>query len=144
MRHRHRAVRLAARPRPGPASACLERDRADFVVFYDLPENMGAPAHQQSHRVHLRGRAATHQRQQTLYGVRENALYLVFKLVLRLSLNWRAINAPNQLKLLLCGQHFHDGQLVLNGPSSGGTMNMASVVIAPPNSWTCKEVIRPI
>ena len=49
--------------------------------------------------------------------VRENALYLVFKLVLRLSLNWRAINAPNQLKLLLSGQHFHDGQLVLNHAS---------------------------
>jgi hypothetical protein len=36
---------------------------------------------------------------------------------LRLSLNWRAINAPNQLKLLLSGQHFHDGQLVLNHAS---------------------------
>ena len=42
-----------------------------------------------------------------------NALYLVFKLVLRLSLNWRGINAPNQLRLLLTGHQFRDGQLVL-------------------------------
>jgi hypothetical protein len=40
-------------------------------------------------------------------------LYLVFKLVTRLSLNWRGINAPNQLKLLLAGHHFQDGQLLL-------------------------------
>ena len=45
--------------------------------------------------------------------VPDNALYLVFKLVLRLSLNWRGINAPNQLRLLLAGQRFQDGQLVL-------------------------------
>ena len=43
----------------------------------------------------------------------ESALYLVFKLVLRLSLNWRGINAPNQLRLLLTGHQFRDGQLVL-------------------------------
>jgi len=45
--------------------------------------------------------------------VRESALYLVFKLVLRLSLNWRGFNAPNQLRLLLAGHQFRDGQLVL-------------------------------
>jgi hypothetical protein len=45
--------------------------------------------------------------------VRENALYLVFKLVARLSLNWRGIKAPNQLRLLLAGHEFQDGQLVL-------------------------------
>jgi hypothetical protein len=44
---------------------------------------------------------------------RESALYLVFKLVLRLSLNWRGLNAPNQLRLLLAGHQFRDGQLVL-------------------------------
>jgi hypothetical protein len=37
----------------------------------------------------------------------------VFKLVLRLSLNWRGINAPNQLRLLLAGHQFQDGQLLL-------------------------------
>jgi len=48
--------------------------------------------------------------------VRENALYLVFKLVCRLSLNWRGINAPNQLRLLLAGHQFRNGQLVLRMP----------------------------
>ena len=43
--------------------------------------------------------------------VRENALYLVFKLVCRLSTNWRSINAPNQLALLLAGHPFVDGKL---------------------------------
>jgi hypothetical protein len=37
----------------------------------------------------------------------------VFKLVLRLSMNWRGIHAPNQLRLLLAGHIFRDGQLVL-------------------------------
>ena len=37
----------------------------------------------------------------------------MFKLVLRLSLNWRGFNAPNQLRLLLTGHQFRDGQLVL-------------------------------
>ena len=50
--------------------------------------------------------------------VRENALYLVFKLVARLSLNWRGINAPNQLRLLLAGHQFQDGQLVLKEVNS--------------------------
>jgi hypothetical protein len=45
------------------------------------------------------------------WSVRENALYLVFKLVTRLSLNWRAINGPNQLLLLLAGERFVDGKL---------------------------------
>jgi hypothetical protein len=50
--------------------------------------------------------------------VRENALYLFFKLVLRLSLNWRGINAPNQLRLLLAGHQFRDGQLVLEAAAA--------------------------
>jgi hypothetical protein len=37
----------------------------------------------------------------------------VQQLVVRLSLNWRGINAPNQLRLLLAGHQFRDGQLVL-------------------------------
>ena len=45
--------------------------------------------------------------------VRENALFLVFKLVHRLSLNWRAINAPNQLLLLLHGHRFVNGRIHL-------------------------------
>jgi putative transposase len=96
-----------------PAAACLERDWEDFVTMYDFPEE---------HWVHLRTsnpiesifsgvRLRTNASKRLK--VRENALYLVFKLVLRLSLNWRGINAPNQLRLLLAGHQFRDGQLVL-------------------------------
>ena len=49
--------------------------------------------------------------------VHENLFYLVFKLAVRLSTNWRAINAPNQLDLLLAGHHFVDGRLRLPHPS---------------------------
>src|SRR5438045_4694060 len=92
---------------------CLERDWADFVAFYDFPEE---------HWVHLR---TSNPIESIFAGVRlrtnaskrlrvpESALYLVFKLVLRLSLNWRGINAPNQLRLLLAGHQFRDGHLVL-------------------------------
>ncbi len=45
--------------------------------------------------------------------VRENALYLVFKLVNRLSMNWRCLDGPNQLKLLLMGHRFVNGKLQL-------------------------------
>jgi putative transposase len=97
------------------AAACLERDWHDFVTFYDFP---------QEHWVHVRTsnpiesifagvRLRTHATKRMR--VRENALYLVFKLVLRLSLNWRGINAPNQLRLLLAGHQFQDGQLLLDG-----------------------------
>ena len=50
--------------------------------------------------------------------MRENALYLTFKLILRLGLNWRSINAPNQLQLLLEGHRFRDGKLVIDPPLS--------------------------
>ena len=73
---------------------------------------LGAPAHQQSDRVHFLGVRLRTNASKRLR-VPESALYLVFKLVLRLSLNWRGINAPNQLRLLLAGHQFRDGQLVL-------------------------------
>jgi transposase-like protein len=96
-----------------PAAACLERNWEDFVTFYDFPEE---------HWLHLR---TSNPIESIFAGVRlrtdaskrlrvpDNALYLVFKLVLRLSLNWRGINAPNQLRLLLAGHIFKNGQLVL-------------------------------
>jgi hypothetical protein len=49
--------------------------------------------------------------------VRENALYVVFKLVCRLGLNWRSINAPNQLTLLLAGHRYTDGKLCIDHPT---------------------------
>ncbi len=96
-----------------PAAACLERDWEDFVTIYDFPEEhwvhlrTSNPIESIFSGVRLRTNASKRLR------VRENALYLVFKLVCRLSLNWRAINAPNQLRLLLAGHQFQDGQLVL-------------------------------
>src|SRR5205823_5786298 len=95
------------------AAACLERDWEDFVTFYSFPEEhwvhlrTSNPIESIFAGVRLRTNASKRLR------VRENALYLVFKLVLRLSLNWRGINAPNQLRLLLAGHVFRDGQLVL-------------------------------
>jgi transposase-like protein len=95
------------------AAACLERDWDDFVTFYDFPQEhwvhvrTSNPIESIFAGVRLRTQAAKRMR------VRENALYLVFKLVARLSLNWRGINAPNQLKLLLAGHKFKDGQLLL-------------------------------
>ena len=96
----------------------MERDWEDFVTFYDFPEEhwvhlrTSNPIESIFAGVRLRTNASKRLR------VRENALYLVFKLVLRLSLNWRTINAPNQLKLLLSGHHFHDGQLILQDASA--------------------------
>src|SRR6202049_2036186 len=95
------------------AAACLERDWEDFVTFYDFPQEhwvhvrTSNPIESIFAGVRLRTNATKRMR------VRENALYLVFKLVTRLSLNWRGINAPNQLKLLLAGPQFQDGQLLL-------------------------------
>lgn len=101
-----------------PAAECLERDREDFVSFYDFPEE---------HWIHLRTSNAI----ESIFAgvrlrtngtkrlhVRESALYLTFKLIVRLGLNWRSINAPNQLQLLLQGHQFRDGKLVIAPPPS--------------------------
>ncbi|MHB1640740.1 MAG: hypothetical protein ACYCUD_13060 [Candidatus Dormibacteria bacterium] len=50
--------------------------------------------------------------------VRENALYLVFKLVLRLGTRWHPINGRNQLTLLLAGERFADGRLQRSQPTT--------------------------
>lgn len=104
-----------------PAAECLERDWDDFVTFYDFPEE---------HWIHLRTsnaiesifagvRLRTNGAKRT--HVRKNALYLTFKLILRLGLNWRSINAPNQLGLLLQGHQFRDGKLVIDPPQAATT-----------------------
>ena len=93
------------------AAACLERDWEDFVTFFDFPQEHWIhlrttnPIESVFSGVRLRTDAARRMR------VRENALYLVFKLVTRLSINWRSINAPNQIALLLAGETFIDGKL---------------------------------
>jgi transposase-like protein len=117
-------ARLRAQ-RQAAAADCLERDWEDFITFYDFP---------QEHWVHLRtsnpiesifsGVRLRTNASKRLH-VRENALYLVFKLVLRLSLNWRGVNAPNQLQLLLGGYRFHDGQVSLEDARAPATLAQA-------------------
>ncbi len=93
------------------AADCLERDAQDFLTFYDFPEEHWLhlrttnPIESIFAGVRLRTNAAKRMR------VRENALYLVFKLILRLGTNWRAINGRNQISLLLAGERFVDGRL---------------------------------
>ena len=95
------------------AAVCLERDWDDFTTFYDFPQEHWLhlrttnPIESVSGGVRLRTNAGRRMH------VRENALHLVFKLVHRLSFNWCAINAPNQLLLLLQGPRFVDGRLQL-------------------------------
>jgi transposase-like protein len=96
-----------------PAAATLLRDWEDFVTFYDFP---------QEHWIHLRTSNAIESifsgvRLRTnvakRMGNRENALYLVFKVVDRLGHTWRALNGGRTLMtLLLTGRRFKDGILV--------------------------------
>ena len=102
------------------AAECLERDWDAMVAFYDFPEEhwqhlkTSNPIESIFDGVKLRTHGTKRMR------VRENALYLVFKLVCRLSTNWRSINAPNQLDLLLAGHRFVDGKLHLDQTTQEG------------------------
>ncbi|MGA2872646.1 MAG: transposase [Candidatus Dormibacteria bacterium] len=95
----------------------LERDWEAMVAFYDFPQEhwqhlkTSNPIESVFDGVKLRTNGTKRMR------VRENALYLVFKLVCRLSTNWRTIDAPNQLTLLLGGRRFVDGRLHLVQPA---------------------------
>ncbi len=94
------------------AAATMLRDWEDFVTFYDFP---------QEHWLHLRTTNAIESvfagvRLRTnvakRMGKRENALYLVFKIVERLGQNWRALNGGRTLMtLVLEGRRFIDGVL---------------------------------
>jgi transposase-like protein len=94
------------------AAATVLRDWDDFVAFYDFP---------QEHWLHLRTTNAIESvfagvRLRTnvakRMGKRENALYLVFKLVGRLGQNWRALNGGRTvMTLVLAGSRFVDGIL---------------------------------
>jgi len=102
----------------GPAAECVLRDWADFVTFYHYPKE---------HWVHLRTsnpvesifggvrlRTAATKRMRT----RETTLYLVFKLVERLSTNWRALNGgANLMALVLEGCVFSDGVRQARAPT---------------------------
>lgn len=96
-----------------PAADTLLRDWEDFVTFYDFP---------QEHWLHIRTSNAIESifsgvRLRTnvakRMGNRENALYLVFKVVDRLGHTWRALNGGRTLMtLLFTDRSFKDGILV--------------------------------
>lgn len=94
------------------AAETVLRDVEDFLTYYDFPEE---------HWVHLR---TTNPIESVFAGVRlrtdvakrlpnrENGLYLVFKVVMRLSQHWRGITGSNLCQLVLDGKRFVDGKLV--------------------------------
>lgn len=94
------------------AAETVLRDWEEFVTFYHYPKE---------HWIHLR---TTNPIESIFSGVRlrtdaarrmrrqDNAIYLVFKIVQRLSRNWRALNGgANLMKLVLEGCRFKDGML---------------------------------
>ena len=101
----------------GPAADTVLRDWEDFITFYHYPKE---------HWVHLR---TSNPLESIFSGVRlrtnaarrihrrDNALYLVFKLVERLSRNWRSLNGgANLMTLVLEGCVFKDGVLQRRPP----------------------------
>jgi transposase-like protein len=110
LRDRYAAELLAADQRA--AAETVLRDWEDFVTFYNYPKE---------HWIHLR---TTNPLESVFSGVRlrtnatrrmrrrDNALYLVFKIVERLSQNWRSLNGgANLMTLVLEGCTFKDGIL---------------------------------
>ena len=96
----------------GAAAETVLRDWEDFVTFYHYPKEhwvhlrTSNPIESIFSGVRLRTNAARRIRS------RENALYLVFKLVERLSGNWRSLNGgENLMALVLAGCGFEDGIL---------------------------------
>jgi transposase-like protein len=95
------------------AATTLLRDWDDLVAFYDYPAE---------HHIHLRTSNVVESvfagvRLRTTVAkrarVRENALYLVFKIVERLAFHWRTLNGgATIMTLLLAGARFRDGLLV--------------------------------
>jgi putative transposase len=111
---RLRTAYVADLVRQGQAAAAdtLMRDWEDFVRYYQFPQEhwihlrTSNPIESVFSGVRLRNDAAKRLRQ------REAALYLVFKIVERLSRNWRMLNGGATLMtLLLEGSVFKDGVL---------------------------------
>ena len=95
-----------------PAAETVLQDWEDFITFYHYPRE---------HWIHLR---TTNPLESIFSGVRlrtnaakrirrrDNALYLVFKIVERLSSHWRPLNGGvNLMTLVLEGETFKDGIL---------------------------------
>jgi transposase-like protein len=95
------------------AAATLLRDWDDLVAFYDYPaehwRHLRTSNVVESVFAGVRLRTTVAKRAK----VRENALYLVFKIVERLAIHWRQLNGGATLMtLLLSGARFRDGVLV--------------------------------
>ena len=110
----------------GPAAATLLRDWGDLVTFYDFPAEHWRHLRTSNvvesvfAGVRLRTRVAKRARR------RENALYLVFKIVERLSGHWRALNGGvTIMTLLIEGARFRDGILVEH-PARAEEVSMAA------------------
>ncbi len=95
------------------AAETLMRDWDDFTTFFDFPAEhwlhlrTSNPIESVFAGVRLRTNVAKRAR------VRENALYLVFKIVERLGRHWRVLNGgPTVMSLVLAGARFSDGVLV--------------------------------
>lgn len=95
------------------AAAALLRDWDDLVAFYDYPAEHWRHLRTSNvvesvfSGVRLRTTVAKRAR------VRENALYLVFKIVERLATHWRTLNGgATIMTLLLAGARFRDGILI--------------------------------
>lgn len=95
----------------------LYRDWDDFTTFYDFPAEHARhlrtsnPIESVFAGVRLRTNVAKRAR------VRENALYLVFKIVERLGTHWRVLNGGATLMgLVIAGERFVDGVLVRQPP----------------------------
>jgi transposase-like protein len=94
------------------AAETILRDWDDFVTFYHYPREHWThlrttnPIESIFSGVRLRTNAAKRMRR------RDNALYLVFKIVERLGRNWRALNGGANLMTLVLGDYiFEDGIL---------------------------------
>ena len=95
------------------AAETVLRDWEDFVAFYHYPKEhwvhlrTSNPIESIFSGVRLRTNAARRLR------CRDNALYLVFKLVERLSGNWRLLNGEaNLIALVLAGCGFENGSII--------------------------------
>lgn len=94
----------------GDAAATLLRDWEDFVTFYDFPAvhwvhlRTSNPLESVFAGVRLRTEAAKRMQR------RENALYLVWKLIERLGERWRQLNGgATVMELVVAGERFVDG-----------------------------------
>jgi len=95
------------------AAETLYRDWDDFTTFYDFPAEhwlhlrTSNPIESVFAGVRLRTNVAKRAR------VRQNALYLVFKIVQRLGQHWRVLNGgATVMTLVLAGARFSDGVYV--------------------------------